>query len=88
MRRAGIIRKLLTVAMVNGADGKLILEGTVEEPLKGALFRVRLDEDGREVLAHLSGKMRIHYIKVVLGDRVRVEFSPYDKNRGRIIERL
>lgn len=88
MGRAGIIRQLLTVAMVNGADGKLILEGTVEEPLKGALFRVRLDEDGREVLAHLSGKMRIHYIKVVLGDRVRVEFSPYDKNRGRIIERL
>ena len=76
------------VAMANGADGKLIFEGVVEEPLKGALFRVRLDEDGREVLAHLSGKMRIHYIKVVLGDRVRVEFSPYDQSRGRIIERL
>jgi len=76
------------VAMTNGADGKLIFEGSVEEPLKGALFRVRLDEGGREVLAHLSGKMRIHYIKVVLGDRVRVEFSPYDPNRGRIIERL
>ena len=75
------------VDMDNGADGKLIIEGTVEEPLKGALFRVRLTDD-RLVLAHLSGKMRIHYIKVVLGDRVRVEFSPYDQNRGRIIERL
>jgi len=75
------------VDMDNGADGKLIIEGTVEEPLKGALFRVRLVDD-RLVLAHLSGKMRIHYIKVVLGDRVRVEFSPYDQTRGRIIERL
>lgn len=74
--------------MINGADGKIVIEGIVEEPLKGALFRVRLVDDNREVLAHLSGKMRIHYIKVVLGDRVRIEFSPYDQNRGRIIERL
>ncbi|MEK7659588.1 MAG: translation initiation factor IF-1 [Patescibacteria group bacterium] len=74
--------------MTKGADGKQILEGIVIEPLKGGIFRVRLDEGAREVLCHLSGRMRMHYIKVVLGDRVRVEFSEYDNYRGRIIERL
>ena len=74
--------------MTKGAEGKTLLEGIVTEPLKGGIFRVRLDEGEREVLCHLSGKMRMHYIKVVLGDRVRVEFSEYDNYRGRIIERL
>ncbi|OGZ42079.1 MAG: translation initiation factor IF-1 [Candidatus Ryanbacteria bacterium RIFCSPHIGHO2_02_FULL_45_43] len=73
--------------MKTGADGKIFHEGEVIDLLKGALFRVRFD-DGREALSHLSGKMRLHHIKVVLGDRVRVEFSPYDETRGRIIERL
>lgn len=61
-------------------------EGEVIEALPSATFRVRLD-DGREVLAYLSGKMRLHHIKILVGDRVVVEFSPYDQNRGRIVYR-
>ncbi len=68
------------------ADDKLILEGTVIETLPNTTFRVRLD-NGHEILAYLSGKMRKHYIRVLLGDRVRVELSPYDLNRGRIVYR-
>jgi len=60
--------------------------GQVIEALKSATFKVRL-EDGSEVLAHLAGKMRLNYIKVLVGDRVTVEMSPYDQTRGRIIFR-
>ncbi len=63
------------------------MEGTVKEVLKGGLFRVVLD-NGLEVLAHSSGKMRMHFIRIVEGDRVRVELSPYDLTRGRIIYRF
>lgn len=73
--------------MTKGAEEKTILDGIVTDALKGGRFRVQLD-NGVEVLAHLSGKMRIHYIKIVLGDRVRIEFSPYDDKKGRIIQRL
>lgn len=69
-------------------DGKALREGVVLEAFKGGLFRVKLDSSEEEVSAHLSGKMRLHYIKVLVGDRVRVEFSPYDKTKGRIIQRL
>lgn len=62
------------------------VEGTVRETLPNALFRVVLD-DGREVLAHISGKMRIHHIKILSGDRVKLELSPYDLTRGRIVYR-
>jgi translation initiation factor IF-1 len=62
-------------------------EGRVEEALPAANFRIRLDS-GEEVLAHLSGKMRIHYIKILPGDRVIIEMTPYDKTRGRITRRL
>uniref|UniRef100_A0A7V3ZVH8 Translation initiation factor IF-1 n=1 Tax=candidate division WOR-3 bacterium TaxID=2052148 RepID=A0A7V3ZVH8_UNCW3 len=62
------------------------MDGTVIEVLPNAFFRVQLD-NGHIVLAHVSGKMRIHFIKVVKGDRVTVELSPYDLNRGRIIYR-
>ncbi len=62
------------------------VEGTVKEPLPNAMFRVELD-NGHKILAHISGKMRMHYIKIVPGDRVTVEISPYDPNRGRIIFR-
>jgi len=62
------------------------VEGTVVEALPNAMFRVELDT-GHKVLAHLSGKMRIHYIRVLLGDRVKVELSPYDLTRGRIVYR-
>lgn len=61
-------------------------KGTVLEALPNATFKVKLD-DGREILAHLSGKMRIYRIKVLPGDRVTVEMTPYDKNRGRIVYR-
>ncbi len=62
-------------------------EGVVQEALPSTLFRVRLD-DGREVLAHLAGRMRLHYIRVLPGDRVRIELSPYDQTKGRIVQRL
>jgi|UniRef100_A0A7C3UQZ4 translation initiation factor IF-1 len=62
------------------------LDGTVVEALPNTMFRVRLD-NGHIVLAHISGKMRLHYIKIVPGDRVAIEFSPYDLNRGRIVYR-
>lgn len=64
-------------------DDKLVVEGTVIEALPGTQFRVRL-ENGHEVLAYLSGKMRKYYIRILLGDRVKVEVSPYDLTRGRI----
>lgn len=63
------------------------LEGTVVEALPNAMFRVEMD-NGHRVLAHISGKMRMYHIRILPGDRVTVEFSPYDLNRGRIIYRF
>jgi translation initiation factor IF-1 len=62
------------------------VEGTVLETLPNAMFRVEL-ENGHKVLAHISGKMRMHFIKILPGDKVTVELSPYDLSRGRIIYR-
>lgn len=62
-------------------------EGTVIEALPNAMFRVQLDS-GHSVLAHISGKMRMYYIRILLGDRVTVELSPYDLTRGRITYRF
>ena len=62
------------------------VEGTVIEPLPNAMFRVELD-NGHRVLAHISGKMRMHYIRILPGDRVLVELSPYDLTRGRVVYR-
>ncbi|MFO7622977.1 MAG: translation initiation factor IF-1 [Anaerolineales bacterium] len=67
-------------------DDKIIVEGTVIEALPGTQFKVRL-ETGHQVLAYLSGKMRKYYIRILLGDSVRVEMSPYDLTRGRIVYR-
>jgi translation initiation factor IF-1 len=64
-------------------EGKIRMEGTVVEALPGTQFRVKLD-NGHEVLAYLAGKMRKYYIRILLGDRVSVEMSPYDLTRGRI----
>jgi len=61
-------------------------EGTVIEGLPNANFKVKID-DGQEVLAHISGKMRIHFIRILPGDRVVVEVSPYDETKGRIVYR-
>ncbi|MBI1797776.1 MAG: translation initiation factor IF-1 [Candidatus Eisenbacteria bacterium] len=62
------------------------VEGTVVEPLPNAMFRVEL-ENGHKVLVHISGKMRMHFIKILPGDKVTVELSPYDLSRGRIVYR-
>ena len=63
------------------------VEATVVEPLPNAMFRVELD-NGHQVLAHISGKMRKHFIRILPGDKVKVELSPYDLTRGRIVYRL
>ena len=67
-------------------EDSIEVEGTVLEPLPNAMFRVEL-ENGHKVLAHISGKMRMHFIKILAGDRVKIELSPYDLTRGRIIFR-
>lgn len=70
-----------------GKKEAIEVEGTVMEPLPNAMFKVEL-ADGHEVLAHISGKIRMHYIKILPGDRVLVELSPYDLKRGRITYRF
>ena len=66
------------------------VEAVVVEPLPNAMFRVEVERNGNkhQVLAHISGKMRKHFIRILPGDRVLVELSPYDLNRGRIVYRL
>lgn len=68
------------------AKNVLELDGMVEEALPNALFRVKLD-NGHELLAHISGKIRVHRIRILPGDRVTVEVSPYDLTKGRISRR-
>ena len=67
-------------------DGAIEIEGRIVESLPNAFFRVELD-NGHKVLAHISGKMRMHYIRILPDDRVVVELSPYDLSRGRIVYR-
>ena len=67
-------------------EDKIEVEGTILEALPNAMFRVEM-EGGHKILAHISGKMRMHYIKILPGDKVRVELSPYDLTRGRITYR-
>jgi len=67
---------------------KEIVEGVVTEALPNTQFRVELDTENRKMLCHLSGKMRIHRIRVMPGDRVRVELTPFDPNKGRIVYRV
>ena len=67
-------------------EDAIVLEGTVVEPLPNAMFKVEL-ENGHTVLAHSSGKMRMHRIRILPGDRVQVEITPYDLTRGRITYR-
>jgi len=68
-------------------QGSIEVEGKVLESLPNTLFRVELG-DGKEILCHLSGKMRMHFIKILPGDRVRIEMTPYDQGKGRITFRL
>ena len=62
------------------------IDGVIKETLPNATFRVKLD-NGHEILAHISGKMRMHFIKILVGDKVSVEMSPYDLSKGRITYR-
>ncbi|MGM9571580.1 MAG: translation initiation factor IF-1 [bacterium] len=68
-------------------DDVIEVEGIVLEPLPNAMFRVEL-ENGHKVLAHISGKMRMHFIRILPGDKVLMELSPYDLSRGRIVYRF
>jgi translation initiation factor IF-1 len=68
-------------------DDVIVMDGIVEKALPNTMFHVKLVEGGHLVLAHISGKMRMHYIKLLPGDRVAVEISPYDLSKGRIISR-
>jgi len=68
--------------------GVKLVEGIVEEALPATQFRVRRKDNDQLILAHLSGKMRLYYIKIIPGDRVLVEISEYDETRGRIVRRL
>ena len=67
-------------------QGPITMDGIITETLPNAMFRVRLD-NGHDILAMISGKMRMHYIKILVGDKVTVEMSPYDLSKGRIIYR-
>ena len=73
-------------ALAKPKDDAIVLEGTITESLPNAMFRVEL-ENGHVVLAHISGKMRMHYIRILPGDKVQVELTPYDLTRGRITYR-
>jgi translation initiation factor IF-1 len=73
-------------ALPKHKEDAIVLEGTVTESLPNAMFRVEL-ENGHQVLAHISGKMRMHYIRILPGDKVQVELTPYDLSRGRITYR-
>ena len=72
--------------MSNKEEG-IVVEGTIVDTLPNAMFRVAL-ENGHSVLAHISGKMRKYFIRILPGDKVQIELSPYDLSRGRIIQRM
>lgn len=72
---------------MQSSQEKIKREGQIIEALPNATFKVKLD-NGQEALAHLSGKLRMNFIRVLIGDRVVIEFSPYDEKRGRIVRRL
>ena len=74
------------MTLAKSKEDAIVMEGTVVEPLPNAMFRVEL-ENGHKVLAHISGKMRMHYIRILPGDKVQGELTPYDLERGRITYR-
>jgi translation initiation factor IF-1 len=83
------MRKRLPHKQQTDKEKGVEVEGVVVENLGNAQFRIKVDEgDGIEVLGHVSGKMRMNYIRILPGDRVRVELSPYDLTRGRIVYRF
>ena len=74
------------IVLAKPKEDAIVLEGTIIESLPNAMFRVEL-ENGHKVLAHISGKMRMHYIRILPGDKVTVELTPYDLSRARIVFR-
>ena len=80
------MQSVLEVHLPKPKEDTIVMEGTVVESLPNAMFRVAL-EHKHKVLAHISGKMRMHYIRILPGDRVQVELTPYDRSRGRITYR-
>lgn len=70
------------------SEQSIEVEGTIKVVLPGTMFRVTLDNNAHEVLAHISGKMRKHFVRLTVGDRVRMELSPYDLTKARITYRL
>ena len=85
-RRGVLIPPIEEAVLPKPKDDAIVLEGTINESLPNAMFRVEL-ENGHKVLAHISGKMRMHYIRILPGDKVQVELTPYDLTRGRITYR-
>jgi translation initiation factor IF-1 len=83
---SSLIVALRRVPLAKPKEDAIVLEGTILESLPNAMFRVEL-ENGHKVLAHISGKMRMHYIRILPGDKVQVELTPYDLTRGRITYR-
>jgi translation initiation factor IF-1 len=86
-----LLRRGLGATLMYGAgrmakEEKIEMEGEITEALPNTMFRVKLD-NGHDVLGHISGKMRRHYIRILPGDRVKIELSPYDLDRGRITYR-
>ncbi len=68
-------------------EDKVVANGTIVEVLPSTMFRVKIENTEHVILCHLSGKMRLHFIKLVVGDKVKVEMSPYDLTKGRIVYR-
>lgn len=81
-----VVKSLRSKVLPKSKEDAIVLEGTILESLPNAMFRVEL-ENGHKVLGHISGKMRRHYIRILPGDRVQVELTPYDLSRGRITYR-
>jgi translation initiation factor IF-1 len=86
VRQGVLIPPIEEAVLPKPKDDAIVLEGTINESLPNAMFRVEL-ENGHKVLAHISGKMRMHYIRILPGDKVQVELTPYDLTRGRITYR-
>ena len=82
-----LLEKLMGGTNLVAKDNVIEIEGKVKETMPNAMFKVEL-ENGHEILAHVSGKIRMHYIKILPGDRVTVEMSPYDLTKGRITYRF
>ncbi len=88
MKRRGRGKAKPTITNETEKEEGLVLEGVVTENLSNAQFRVKINESDLEILAHISGKMRMFYIRILPGDKVKVNVSPYDLTRGRIIYRF